>query len=81
MKLYKVTDANGRYEHKDIVLAGEGKVIWAGTQADARKARIEFEAYWKELPAPKRPRVTVEEVDVPTSKADLLAWLNEHGVK
>jgi len=80
MKLYKVIDANGRFEHKDIVLAGEGNVVWAGTQADARKARIEFEAYWKELPSSKRPKVTVEEVDVPTSKTELLAWLNDNAV-
>lgn len=76
MKLQKITDAKGRYEHKDIAVEGEGKVVWAGTQADARKARIEFEAKWKELPAAKRPKVTVEEVEVPTSKTELLAWLN-----
>ena len=80
MKLYLITDASGRYEHKDIVLAGEGKKVWAGTQADARKARIDFETYWKELPSSKRPKVTVDEVDVPTSKTELLAWLNENAV-
>lgn len=79
MKLYKITDANGRYEHKDLVLVGEGRSVWAGTQSDAGKARREFEAYWKELPSTKRPRVTVEEVDVPTNKPGLLEFLNNIG--
>ena len=81
MKLYKVTDATGEFVHKETVCVGTGKVSWEGTQSHAGVARREFEAAYKELPAPKRPRVTVEEVDVPTSKAALLAWLNEHGVK
>ena len=41
------------------------KGAWAGTQADARK---DFGKDWRE-------------VDVPTSKPDLLAFLNNYGVK
>lgn len=81
MKLYQIKNAEGVYEHKDISIEGDGHVVWAGTQADAGRARREFEAQYKELPSAKRPRITVEEVDVPTSKAELLAWLNERGVK
>ena len=81
MKLYRIANADGVFEHKDITVEGDGHVVWRGTQSDAGKARREFEAQYKELPAPKRPKITVEEVDVPTSKADLLEWLNERGVK
>ena len=76
MKLYKITDATGEFTHKDIICVGTGSSAWAGTQSDAGKARREFEAAYKELPAAKRPRVTVEEVDVPTDKKGLLAFLN-----
>lgn len=76
MKLYKITDATGEFAHKDIICFGAGTVSWAGTQSDAGKARREFEAAYKELPAAKRPRVTVEEVDVPTDKKGLLGFLN-----
>ena len=67
MKLYKITapasdDTN--------------KIAFAGTQADARKVRIAFEAPFKELKPKERPDVAVEEVDVPTNKAGLLAYLN-----
>ncbi len=41
------------------------KGAWAGTQADARR---DFGKDWRE-------------VDVPTSKPDLLAFLNNYGVK
>ena len=41
------------------------KGAWAGTQADARK---DFGKDWRE-------------VDVPTNKPDLLAFLNNYGVK
>tara|TARA_B100001287_G_C22589668_1_gene484972 strand:- start:627 stop:1001 length:375 start_codon:yes stop_codon:yes gene_type:complete len=41
------------------------KGAWAGTQADARK---DFGKDWRE-------------VDVPTAKPDLLAFLNNYGVK
>lgn len=78
MKLYRITNAIGDYTHKDLTINAQGGVVWAGTQSDAGKARREFEALYKELPAPKRPKITVEEVDVPTSKADLLTWLNEN---
>lgn len=76
MKLYKITNAFGEFTHKDIVVCGAGECVWAGTQADARKARIAFEAAYKELPSTKRPRIEVEEVEVPTDKQGLLAWLN-----
>ena len=76
MKLYTITDATGVYTHKDITISGLGTRVWAGTQADARKERITFEAAYKELPSTKRPHIAVEEVDVPTDKQGLLAWLN-----
>jgi hypothetical protein len=50
-----------------IVDNGEEKVSWQGTQADARAARKgDFE------------NVETDEVDVPTSKPELLDWLNKN---
>ena len=67
MKLYKITAP---------AADDTNKVAFAGTQADARKVRIAFEAPFKELKPKERPDVAVEEVDVPTDKAGLLAYLN-----
>ena len=60
MKLYRV-----------IASTDIQKVIWVGTQSDAGKAR-------KELVAEgfKRAEIQTEEVDVPTNKEGLLAFLN-----
>ena len=67
MKLYKITAP---------AADDTNKVAFAGTQADARKVRIAFEAPFKSLKPKERPDVAVEEVDVPTDKAGLLAYLN-----
>ena len=67
MKLYKITAP---------AADDTNKVAFAGTQADARKVRIAFEAPFKGLKPKDRPDVAVEEVDVPTDKAGLLAYLN-----
>ena len=67
MKLYKITAP---------AADDTNKVAFAGTQADARKVRIAFEAPFKELKPKERPAVAVEEVDVPTDKAGLLSYLN-----
>jgi hypothetical protein len=81
MKLYKITSPY--YEFADKVLTGSDDAVtaprvteWAGTQADARKIRIGYEEQFKEIKPLKRPKVTVEEVDVPTDKAGLLGFLN-----
>jgi len=73
MKLYLVTSPEHTFED-DVILAK--KTSWQGTQADARKARISFEEPFKGIKALKRPKVMVEEVDVPTNKDGLLAFLN-----
>ena len=73
MKLYRVTSPEHAFED-DVVLAS--KISWQGTQADARKVRISFEEPFKEIKPLKRPKVLVEEVDVPTNKEGLLAFLN-----
>jgi hypothetical protein len=45
----------------------EGVMLtWAGTQADAKRIRKE------------QGGVSIDEVDVPTDKPGLLAWLNAH---
>ena len=67
MKLYKTTVKRD----EEFIRA-----TWQGTQADARKIRIEFEQPFKEIKPLKRPKVLVEEVDVPTNKEGLLAFLN-----
>ena len=73
MKLYRVTSPAHSFED-GLELAS--KTSWQGTQADARKIRIEFEQPFKEIKPLKRPKVVVDEVDVPTNKEGLLAFLN-----
>lgn len=73
MKLYKVTRPIHEFNDEDV----DGVVQFAGTQADARKTRIDFEAPFKSLKPKDRPEVTVEEVDVPTDKKGLIEFLNE----
>ena len=73
MKLYKITRLAHTLPNDELA---PGRVEYAGTQADARKVRIAFEAPFKELKPKERPDVAVEEVDVPTDKAGLLAYLN-----
>lgn len=80
MNLYKVTSPAhnfGTEAEPDLV---DSATQWHGTQADARKARIGFEQQFKDIKPLKRPKVEVEEVDVPTNKAGLLVWLNQNAV-
>lgn len=72
MKLYKITRLARTFPNDEHTALVE----FAGTQADARKVRIAFEAPFKELKPKERPDVAVEEVDVPTDKAGLLSYLN-----
>lgn len=73
MKLYKITRPIHELNDEDV----DGVVQFAGTQADARKTRIDFEAPFKSLKPKDRPEVTVEEVEVPTDKKGLIEYLNE----
>lgn len=61
MKLYKTIGVNDETS---------AKFHWDGTQADAAKRRKELKS------SGDFGKVSTEEVDVPTSKAELLAWLN-----
>ena len=72
MKLYKVTCPTHELDGKDV----DAVTQFAGSQADARKARIELEAPFKALKPKDRPVITVEEVDVPTDKKGLIEFLN-----
>ena len=78
MKLYRIERAPHIVFHKDETVDFEVSAVvgWRGTQADARAFRIELEEPLKEIKAQKRPKVMVEEIDVPTSKTELLVWLN-----
>lgn len=73
MKLYRVISPTHAFED-GLILAT--KTSWQGTQADARKARIAFEEPFKDIKPKSRPKVVVEEIDVPTNKEGLLAFLN-----
>ena len=73
MKLYLIT--NPGFENEDRTELAHRE--FAGSQADARKARIAEEANHKELKKDKRPVITVTEVDVPTHKGGLIDFLNE----
>jgi hypothetical protein len=77
MKLYKIVSPEYTFADGETVKA---VTEWQGTQADARKSRIAFEQPFKDIKPAKRPRVEVEEVDVPTDKAGLLVWLNTNAV-
>lgn len=72
MKLYLIT--NPGLAVKDF---SDASREYSGTQADARKVRITEEAQYKDMKPKDRPTVAVEEVDVPTDKAGLLAYLNK----
>ena len=72
MKLYKITRPIHELNDEDV----DGVVQFVGTQADVRKVCIAFEAPFKELKPKECPHIAVEEVDVPTNKAGLLAYLN-----
>lgn len=72
MKLYKVTRPIHEFNDEDV----DGVVQFAGSQADARKARIELETPFKHFKPKDRPEVTVEEVEVPTDKKGLIEYLN-----
>lgn len=48
--------------------------VWCGTQACAAKARKHLNTV-KKIP---RDLIHTEEVDIPTDKKGLLAWLGEH---
>lgn len=80
MKLYKITSPAHTFVDAQFDADKPQEVRWEGTQADARKTRIEFEVPFKEIKPAKRPRVEVDEVDVPTDKAGLLAFLNANAV-
>ena len=73
MKLYKITRPVHELNDEDV----DGDLRFAGSQADARKTRIDFEAPFKALKPKNRPEVTVEEVDVPTDKKGLIEFLNK----
>lgn len=50
---------------------------WAGSEADARKTRVEmFENHGTSKVL--RKEITIDAVEIPTKKADLLAWLNKN---
>lgn len=73
MKLYKITRPIHELNGEDV----DDMTQFAGSQADARKARIELEAPFKALKPKDRPEVTVKEVEVPTDKKGLIEYLNE----
>lgn len=64
MRLYKVTGHVG--------IPAVKKTKWVGSQADAASFRKELTDA-----GAKRADIETAEVDVPTTKAELLAWLNE----
>lgn len=72
MKLYKITRPSHELNGADF----DDMTQFAGSQADARKVRIDFEAPFKHLKPKDRPEVTVEEVEVPTDKKGLIEFLN-----
>ena len=74
MKLYKVSSPLHTWADNGDVM--DAQIVWTGNQADARTNRIRLEAPFKEIKPAKRPKVAVDEIDVPTDKTGLLGWLN-----
>lgn len=73
MKIYKIS-RSAYYQDETAV---KSATQFAGSQADARKIRIELEAPFKALKPKDRPEVKVIELDVPTDKKGLIEFLNE----
>jgi hypothetical protein len=53
--------------------------VWTASQGDASKAKTAMVAELKEAEQPHR-NVAYKAVDVPTTKVDLIAFLNTHAV-
>lgn len=68
MKLYRIT-----YTRPN---APAMTVRWAGTQADATHIRMDVMAQ----DGLKRKEIGIEDIEIPTKKEELLAWLNERSV-
>lgn len=69
MKLYQIE----RTAHGEFIQ----RVEFAGSQADARRTRLDMEEPFKALKPKDRPNVIVTELDVPTDKKGLIEALNE----
>jgi len=68
MKIYKITVDAAKED-------GEAPIVeWLGTQAECASARKR----WNSVEKVPREDIKTEEVDVPTDKKGLLAWLNEN---
>lgn len=68
MKLYRIT-----YTRPNALAM---TVRWAGTQADATHTRMDVMAQ----DGLKRKEIGIEDIEIPTKKEELLAWLNERSV-
>ena len=80
MNLYKVTSPEHNFGTEAEPDINKAVTSWQGTQADARAKRIQLESVFKDIKPAKRPKVLVEEIDVPTNKGGLLDWLNANAV-
>lgn len=74
MKGYKISAPAYHQENADE--ATPAMVQWAGSQVDARHMRMALEVPMMYIKPAKRPRVTVEEIEIPTDKTGLLVFLN-----
>lgn len=68
MKLYRVS-------HPSVVDGQKEVVLWAGTQAGV----VQIKKTFMETGI-KRKQISTEEIDVPTKKDELVAWLSRRGV-
>lgn len=64
-----------RVSHPGVVDGGKEVVQWAGRQADV----VAIKKEWIESGI-KRKQISTEEIEVPTKKDELVAWLTEHEV-
>jgi hypothetical protein len=71
MRLYRLELSN---ESRAEVSVSD--IRWVGTQGQVSTARKDMMATYNV----RRSEIEVEEIDVPTSKAELLEWLNKYRV-
>lgn len=65
----------GIYKVKTVEVDGKIHVKWASSEGAARKAKKELAEEHGLRPLKD---VSYDQVDVPTSKAGIIEWLNEH---
>lgn len=71
MKLYRTSYTDDEFEAQGLPTR---RSVWHGTQADAAAVR-------KAMKSDGMRQIDTEDIDVPTDKSGLIAWLNDNEAK